>query len=53
MQGELKTVKDFRKRRSEMEAELAQLRLALSESETVHQTALQTLEQRFFEEKVC
>ena len=52
MQGELKTVKEFRKCRSVMEAELARLRASLSESEKEHQTALQALEQRFFEEKV-
>ena len=53
MQGELKTVREFRKRREEMETQLAQLRMTLTESEREHQTAMQALEQRFFEEKVC
>ena len=53
MQGELKTVKEFRKKRAEMQAQLAQLQGALSEAEREHQAALQALEQRFFEEKVC
>jgi hypothetical protein len=52
MQGELKTVKEFRKQRGEMEAQLAQLRVTLTETERQHQVALQALEQRFFEEKV-
>ena len=52
MQGELKTVKEFRKRRAETEAQLGQLRASLSEAEREHQAALQALEQRFFEEKV-
>lgn len=52
MQGELKTVKEFRKCRAEMEAQLAQLRVTLTESDREHQAALQSLEQRFFEEKV-
>ena len=52
MQGELKTVKEFRKKRGEMEVQLVQLRATLTETERQHQVALQALEQRFFEEKV-
>ena len=52
MQGELKMVKEFRKRRSELEAELERLRASLTGSEQEHQSTMQALEQRFFEEKV-
>ena len=52
MQSELKTVKEFRKKRAEMEVQLVQLRATLTETERQHQVALQALEQRFFEEKV-
>lgn len=52
MQGELKTVKEFRKRRTEMEAQLSQLQMTLTQSEKEHKAALQALEHRFFEEKV-
>ena len=52
MQGELKTVKEFRKHRTELEAQLTSLRTALTSSEQEHQAALQALEHRLFEEKV-
>lgn len=52
MQGELKTVKEFRKHRGEMEAQLSQLQVTLAQSKKDHQAALQALEHRFFEEKV-
>ena len=52
MQGELKTVKEFRRHRAEMEAQLMQLRVTLTDSDQEHQSALQSLEHRFFEEKV-
>lgn len=52
IQGELKTVTEFRKHRAEMEAQLLQLRVTLTDSEQEHQTALQALEHRFLEEKV-
>ena len=52
IQGELRTVKEFRKRRAELEAELARLKQSLTDSEQDHQRTLQALEQRVFEEKV-
>lgn len=52
IQGELKTVKEFRRLRAEMEAQLVQLRVSLTQAEQEHQSALQSLEHRFFEEKV-
>lgn len=52
MQGELKTVRDFRKQRVELEAELKQLKQSLSDSEQENFRTLQTVEQKFFEEKV-
>ena len=45
-------MKEFRKCRAELEAELGRLQQALADSEQEHQRSLQTLEQRFFEEKV-
>ena len=52
IQGELRTVKEFRKRRVELEAELARLKESLTDSEQDQQRTLQALEERFFEEKV-
>jgi hypothetical protein len=52
IQGELRTVEEFRKRRAELEAELARLKQGLTDSEQDQQRTLQALEERFFEEKV-
>ena len=52
MQAELKTVKEFRKQRTELQTELGQMKATLTDSELEHQRTLQALEQRFFEEKV-
>ena len=52
MQGELKTVREFRKKRAEMQHQLEQLQSSLEESERDHKTGLSQMEHKFFEEKV-
>ena len=52
MQGELKTVREFRKKRAEMQHHLEQLQSSLEEAEREHKTGLSEMEHRFFEEKV-
>ena len=52
MQGELKTVREFRKKRAEMQHQLEQLQLSLDEAEHEHKDTLSTMEQKFFEEKI-
>ena len=52
MQGELKTVKEFRRKRAEMQQQLADLQGELEEAELQHKSTLSQMEQRFFEEKV-
>lgn len=46
-------MKEFRKHRAEMEAQLSQLQVTLAQSKKDHLAALQALEHRFFEEKVA
>lgn len=53
MQEELKTVREFRKRRGEMQRQLEQLQASLESSKKEHRATLSEMEQRFFEEKVC
>ena len=52
MQGELKTVREFRKRRAEMQQQLEQLQASLEASAYEHKTSLSNMEHRFFEEKL-
>lgn len=52
IQGELKTVREFRKRRTEMQQQLDQLRSTLEESEKDHEKAMSNMEYKFFEEKL-
>ncbi len=52
MQDELKTVKEFRKKRTEMQQQLDHLQCAVDEAEHEHTLSLSTLEQKLFEEKV-
>ena len=52
MQGELKTVREFRKRRAEMQQQLEQLQSSLDASAHDHKTSLSNMEHRFFEEKL-
>lgn len=52
MQGELKTVREFRRKRAEMQQQLGSLQSSLEEAEQEHKRALLQMEQRFFEEKV-
>ena len=46
MQGELKMVKEFRKKRSQMQAELDGIREGLFETNRDHKHALQRMEQK-------
>ena len=52
MQSELKVVKEFRKKRAEMQQQLDQLQASLDEAEHDHKHTLSTMEEKFFEEKV-
>ena len=52
MQGELKTVREFRKRRAEMQHQLEQLQSSLDVSAHEHKASLSNMEHRFFEEKL-
>ena len=52
MQSELKMVKEFRKRRTEMQQQLDQLQISLDDAEHDHKTMLSTMEHKFFEEKI-
>ncbi len=52
MQGELKTVKEFRKKRAEMQQQLEHIRMAMDEAGHEHKLSLSNLEQKLFEEKV-
>ena len=52
MQNELKIMKEFRKKRAEMQQQLENLHVSLEEGESEHKTTVSQLEQRFFEEKV-
>ena len=52
MQNELKTVREFRKKRAEMQQQLEQLHVSLEDAERDHKTTTSQMEQQFFEEKV-
>ena len=47
MQSELKTVREFRKRRAEMQQQLEQLQSSLEASEHEHKTSLSNMEHRY------
>ena len=47
MQSELKTVREFRKRRAEMQQQLEQLQSSLEASEHQHKTSLSNMEHRY------
>ena len=47
MQGELKTVREFRKRRAEMQHQLEQLQSSLEASEHEHKSSLSNMEHRY------
>ncbi|XP_036590209.1 basal body-orientation factor 1 [Trichosurus vulpecula] len=51
IQIELKTIKQFQRRKTQIERELEELKDTLRNSEKKHQEALRRLEGRFFEEK--
>lgn len=52
MQGELKLVKEFRKKRTQMQAELDGIRESLFETNKQHKVSLERMEQKFFDEKM-
>ena len=52
MQNELKTVREFRKKRAEMQHQLDQLHASLEAAERDHKITTSQMEQQFFEEKV-
>uniref|UniRef100_A0A673TYX0 Basal body-orientation factor 1 n=1 Tax=Suricata suricatta TaxID=37032 RepID=A0A673TYX0_SURSU len=52
IQTELKTIKQFQKRKIQVEKELHDLKENLRNMERKHQETLRRLEGRFFEEKV-
>lgn len=52
IQGELKTVKEFRKRRGEMQQQIDQLQGSLEEAAIHHEKAVSAMEYKFFEEKL-
>lgn len=52
IQSELKTVKEFRKRRAEMQQQIDQLQEKLEEAGTDHEKAMADMEYKFFEEKL-
>ena len=52
IQGELKTVKEFRKRRGEMQQQIEQLQCSLEDAGTEHEKAVSAMEYKFFEEKL-
>jgi hypothetical protein len=52
IQGELKMVKEFRKRRGEMQQQIDQLQGTLKDAEEDHEKAMTAMEYKFFEEKL-
>lgn len=52
MQNELKMVREFRKKRSEMQQQLDHLRSSMEASAHDHKATLSHMEQKFFEEKL-
>ena len=52
MQNELKMVREFRKKRGELQQQLDQMRTTLEVSSHEHKTAISHMEHKFFEEKL-
>lgn len=52
MQSELKMVKEFRRKRAQMQAELDEIREGLYLANTEHKDAMGKMEHKFFEEKI-
>lgn len=52
MQSELKLVKEFRRKRAQMQRELDEIKENMSATERHHKDTLQQMEHKFFEEKV-
>lgn len=52
MQGELKTMKEFRRKRAELQEQLETMQEALETTKHEHKQQLIHLEEKFFEEKV-
>lgn len=52
MQSELKLVKEFRRKRAQMQRELDEIKESMSATERHHKDTLQQMEHKFFEEKV-
>ncbi len=52
IQSELKMVKEFRKKRAEMQHEIEQLQDTVSETRQGYKDSLTTMEHKFFEEKL-
>ncbi|XP_078515998.1 basal body-orientation factor 1 [Lissotriton helveticus] len=51
IQGEMKVIKEFRKRKTEMEKELDDIKESMREANREHKEALAWMEHKFFEEK--
>ena len=52
MQSELKTMREFRRKRAELQEQLETLTHTLQDTEHNHKQQVATMEQKFFEEKV-
>ena len=53
MQNELKLLKEFRRKRAEMQQEIEKLQEVQEDTERKHKHSVLHMEERFFEEKVC
>ena len=53
MQTELKTMREFRRKRAELKEQLQAMQEALDTTQHEHKQQLTGMEQKFFEEKVC
>ena len=53
MQSELKTMREFRRKRTELQDQLELMTQTLQDTEHNHKQQVAAMEQKFFEEKVC
>ena len=53
MQTELKTMREFRRNKAELQEQLDTMQEALDTAQHEHKQQLTAMEQKFFEEKVC
>ncbi|XP_017331593.1 basal body-orientation factor 1 [Ictalurus punctatus] len=53
IQGELKTIKEFRKKKAQMEQELITMKESMYVADREHKESLARMEHKFFIEKVC